>query len=176
MNTRVPSVPVVMLASMAVFQIAAAFATFVPAFVHDRVPEQFIPVWTFLTKPVFGDTPDDSMIRLLAIASQYVIGASEAIIGITLLGAAFSSRHRISLANFGLGYAMGLFTAFMLTMFAMHDKKLPAWNQYPAILAWIGVTWLVVSLTDRNAGRSTHTNGNHNRPEVPRPASTTRLS
>jgi hypothetical protein len=36
-----------MLASMAVFQVAAAFATFIPAFVHDRVPEQFVPVWMF---------------------------------------------------------------------------------------------------------------------------------
>jgi len=36
----------------------------------------------------------------------------------------------------------------MLVMFAMHDKNLPHWNQYPAILTWIGVTWLSVAFTD----------------------------
>jgi hypothetical protein len=111
-----------------------------------------------LPRPVYGDAPNDPVIRFLAVTSQYVIGGSEAIIGLALLGAAVFPRRRISLANFGLGYSMGLFMAFMLTMFAMHDKKLPAWNQYPAILAWIGITWLVVSLTDQNARRALEAN------------------
>lgn len=134
-----------MLVAMGVFQITAAFASFIPAFVHDRVPEQFVPVWRFLTKPFSGETPNESMIFLLARVSQFIIGISEAIIGMCLLIAAFVPARRMVLANFGLCYGIALFSVFMLTMFAMHDKSLPNWNQYPAILAWMGVTWLIVA-------------------------------
>ena len=30
----------------------------------------------------------------------------------------------------------------------MHDKNLPHWDQYPAILTWIGATWLSVYVSD----------------------------
>jgi hypothetical protein len=144
-------VPGVMLAFAGMFQIMAAFGAFIPSFVHDRVPEQFIPVWRFLTRPFYGDVPSESVILALATISQYIIGITEGAIGLTLLIAAGSSRRRLALANFGLGLSIGLYGTFMLTMFAMHDPSLPKWNQYPAILAWLGVTWLVVSLTDKGA-------------------------
>lgn len=35
---RAPSFPVIMLLVMGVFEIVAAFATFIPSFIHDRVP------------------------------------------------------------------------------------------------------------------------------------------
>lgn len=146
--------PAVMLALMALFQCAAVFATFIPSFVHDRVPDQFVPVWTFLTTPFYGESPNVAVIQTLALASQWIIGVSEAIISVALGAAAVLPRRRLALAHFGLGYATALFGAFMLTMFAMHDKKLPAWNQYPAILAWIAATWLVVALTDSSSSNA----------------------
>ena len=147
MISKTLTVPGVLLIVMAAFQLTAAFATFIPSFVHDRVPEQFIPVWLFLAGPVLGDAPSEDVIRVLAVASQLIIGISEAVIGLALLAAALVPQRRLTLANFGLAYAAGLFGAFLLTMFAMHDPQLPKWNQYPAILAWIGATWLVVALT-----------------------------
>jgi hypothetical protein len=152
MALSVPSVPAVMLATMGLFQVTAAVASFVPGFVHDRVPQQFTPVWTFLTGWMYDGALNESLVYTLAVASQFIIGTSEAIIGVSLLAAAGMPRRRLALANFGLGYSVGLFGAFMLTMFAMHDKSLPAWNQYPAILTWIGVTWLVVALTEQRRG------------------------
>jgi len=86
-----------------------------------------------------------------------IIGGSELIIGASLLAAAASpaaKERRRNLANFGLAFATGLFTVFLITMFTMHDKDLPKWNQYPAILTWIGVTWLVVALTDAPRAKS----------------------
>lgn len=151
MLSRVPAFPGVMLAVLGFFQFAAAFAAFVPSFVHDRVPQQFIPVWRFLLRPLLGPQPDEGVVKALAVVSQFIIGITEAVIAVVLLAAAFSSSHRPALANLGLGLAAGLYGAFMLTMFAMHDKSLPNWNQYPAILAWIGVTWAVVNLTPRAA-------------------------
>lgn len=151
MLSKVPAFPAVMLAVMGLFQLAAAFAAFVPSFVHDRVPQQFIPVWRFLLRPLFGSQPDEGVVKALALVSQFIIGITEAVIAIVLLAAAFSSAHRPALANLGLGLSAALYGAFMLTMFAMHDKSLPNWNQYPAILAWIGVTWAVVNLTPRAA-------------------------
>ncbi len=134
-----------MLAVIGGFMVVAACATLVPSFVHDRVPTQFVPVWTFLTEPICGDAPNESVVWALACASQWIIGLSEAAIGASLLAGAFVPRRRRALASFGLAYASGLFGVFLVTMFAMHDKSLPSWNQYPAILAWISVTWLVVA-------------------------------
>lgn len=160
MRNAVPSLPAVMLTVMALFQGLAAFATFIPSFVHDRVPEQFIPVWTFLTTPICRDAPNEAVILTLAVASQWIIGISEAIISIALGLAVLWPRRRRGLANFGLGYSTELFGAFLFTMFAMHDKKLPAWNQYPAILAWIAATWLVVALTDRSNNETSSRSAN----------------
>ncbi|HRQ73953.1 MAG TPA: hypothetical protein PLU35_13085 [Phycisphaerales bacterium] len=144
-----PGVAGVMLFTMGAFQGAAAFACFIPAFVHDRVPDQFVPVWRFLTRPLFGDAPNEAVINALAVASQIIIGSTEAFVAAMLIGAAFIPRRRVVMARAGLSASMLLYTAFMLTMYAMHDKSLPNWNQYPAILAWIGVTWTVVSIDDR---------------------------
>jgi len=146
---KMPGVAGVMLFVMGAFQGAAAFACFIPSFVHDRVPDQFVPVWRFLTRPLYGDTPNEAVVKALAVASQIIIGSIEAFVAAMLLGAALMPRRRVALARAGLSASMLLYTAFMLTMYAMHDKSLPNWNQYPAILAWIGVTWAVVSLEDR---------------------------
>lgn len=59
----------------------------------------------------------------------------------------------VMLALMGVFQITASFGTFMLTMFAMHDYKRPRWNQYPAMLAWIGVTWLVVALTDKSDSR-----------------------
>lgn len=139
-----------MLGGMGAFQLTAAAATLIPSFVHDRVPTQFVPVWRFITQSFGGDGLSDEFIRLLAVMSQVVIGGSELIIGCALIAAAASpvGPRRRQLASFGLAYATGLFTVFLIIMFAMHDKDLPKWNQYPAILTWIGATWLIVDLTE----------------------------
>lgn len=148
-KTKTPKMATSMLAAMGAFQFVASAATFIPSFVHDRVPTQFVPVWRFLTQSTGDDGLSDESICILAVISQIIIGGSELIIGGALVMAAASNGiRRRKLASFGLAYATGLFTVFLITMFAMHDKDLPKWNQYPAILAWIGVTWLVVDLTD----------------------------
>lgn len=152
MALRVLPFPVVLLCAMGVFQITASFACFIPSFVHDRVPEQFIPVWAFLIRPFYGESPNEAVVLWLARSSQVIIGVSEAVIGVSLLAAAFMPSRRRGLADFGLGFAAGLYMAFMLTMYAMHDKSLPNWNQYPAILAWITLTWIVVELDARRGG------------------------
>ncbi|MCL4741947.1 MAG: hypothetical protein KJZ54_07045 [Phycisphaerales bacterium] len=145
----VPGFAALMLFIIGAFQVTASLACFIPSFVHDRVPKQFEPVWTFLTKPIYGDRPNEGVIHALAVLSQFVIGIVEALIGVVLLVAAFVPKRRRVCAHAGLSGATLLYGTFMLTMFAMHDKSLPAWNQYPAILAWIGVTWSVVCLESR---------------------------
>ncbi len=146
MALKTPAVPAVMLAVMGVFNLVAALATFIPSFVHDRVALQFMPIWAVFLKMIFGGEPSEAGIKVLAVASQVAIGFSEVIIGLSLLGAAFTPTRRLALANFGLSFSTGMFGMFLLTMFALHDKSLPAWHQYPAILGWIGVTWVMVAL------------------------------
>ena len=140
---RMPHPCVPMLLILGLFQLAAAFATFVPSLVHDRVAKQFTPVWAWVTAPLVGDNPD--VVHGLAVGSQIVIGTTEAIIAVQLFVALVSPAKRLVYAQAGLGLAVLLFGAFLLTMFLMHDKSLPAWNQYPAILGWYGVTWLLVA-------------------------------
>jgi len=148
---KAPGLPAVMLAVTGLFQAVAALGTLIPSFIDDRVSEQFIPIWKWLTRPVYGDASSESVVRMLAYVSQFVIGVSEAIIAMLLLGAALMPHRRLAWANLGLGYASGLFGAFMITMFAIDDRNLPKWNQHLAVLTWIGVTWLIVALTDRRA-------------------------
>lgn len=150
MRSKIPAVPTVMLTVMGLFHAIAGLASLVPTFVKDRVAAQFVPVWTFLTKPIYGDAPNDGVVEILAVASQIIIGVSELAIGGILLAAAIVPGKRLFLTNLGLSYAAGLFGAFLLTMFAMHDHSLPKWNQYPGILAWIGVTWLIVTLSEQS--------------------------
>lgn len=139
----------VLLALMASFWFLAALVTFIPDLAHDRVPKQFIPVCTWLTKPLHGGEPGEAMqsfIAVLARVSQILIGGAELIVGILLFGALRDPRQRLRRSGLGLAGAAALVSVFQLTMFAMHDKALPAWNQYPAMVAWIGVTWLVLAL------------------------------
>lgn len=140
-----------MLAVTALFQGVAACGTLIPSFIDDRVTEQFIPVWKLLMRPIYGDAPNESLVRALAYISQAVIGSSEVVITIVLLGAALVPRRRLAWANFGLGYASVLFGVFMITMFAVDDRNLPRWTQHLAVLTWLGVTWLIVALTDQRS-------------------------
>jgi uncharacterized membrane protein YczE len=130
------------------FMILAGLGSLIPSFVKDRGPLQFEPVWRFLMKPVLGESPSDGVMTGLALASQVVIGVVELVIGAVLLAAAALPTRRVTLTSAGVTAGIGLFGVFMLTMFAMHDPTLPKWNQYPAILAWLGVTWLMVVLAD----------------------------
>lgn len=148
-----PGVGTVLLGTQGVFFLAAALVTLIPSLGHDRVPKQFIPVWSFLLDPFYAEEPNQSLVKFIAVASQLIIGVSEAAIGWLLMVAAFVRSRRTQLARLGLGYGIGLFGTFMLTMFIMHDKNLPAWNQYPAILAMFGVTWMIV----RSESASTQT-------------------
>lgn len=141
---RLPGPSGVMLTVAGLFLLAAAAGTFLPRFVHDRVHDQFIPVWEALTSPVPGDSPNETLVAALARASQWIIGLCELAAAALLLTAATSPRLRPKLAPVGLGLAMGLFGAFLIVLFSIHDRALPWWTQYPPILAWLGVTWLVV--------------------------------
>ncbi len=136
------------------FQVVAALGTLIPSFIDDPVSEQFMPVWKWLTQPIYGDVPNESVVKALAYVSQVIIGASEAIIAFVLLGAAFLPARRQTWANFGLSYAYVLFGVFMVTMFAMDDKNMPKWYMHLAVLTWLGVTWLVVATTDRRPDAS----------------------
>lgn len=143
-KSLVPALPTVMLTVFGLWQIVAGLGTLIPKFVHDRVPNQFVPVMNWFFKAFGVDDPAPETIKLAAHISQWIIGPVEVLIGITALIAAVNRPKRLAYANFSLGLATGLFGAFLLTMFIMHDKSLPAWNQYPAISAWIAGTWLVV--------------------------------
>jgi len=152
----VPPLPVVLLVLLGLFMLIAMFGTLVPGFVTDRVLKQFVPVSTWFFEFFGADlsTPDDQErwagpIKLKAHICQVIIAATEGIISITALAAACMPRRRVQLTHFSIGLAMGLFGAFMLTMFAIHSKDLPAWNQYPAIFAWLGITWLIVVTWER---------------------------
>ena len=138
-----------MLAVTGLFLAIAALGTWIPSFIDDRVSEQFIPTWRLILRPIQGDAPSEALITALAYGSQFLIGTSEVVIAIALLGAAFRPHRRLAWANFGLTYATCLFGAFMIIMFAVDDKNLPKWHQFLAVLTWIGVTWLIVALTDR---------------------------
>lgn len=140
---RIPTLPAVMLSVFGLWQIVAGLGTLIPGFVHDRVPRQFVPVMEFFFKAFGASEPDPASIKFAAHLSQWIIGLTEIVIGATALAAVAVRSRRLELANFSLGLGTGLFGAFLLTMFIMHDKSLPSWNQYPAISAWIGATWLV---------------------------------
>jgi len=149
-NLTAPTLPGVLLGGLGVFHVAAAIGTVVPSFVHDRYPKQFVPVWEFFLGPAAGEG-ESMLVTFMARLSQGVIGLSELAIGAALLASAAAkpgSPRRRSLASFGLAFSIGLFSAFMITMFIMHDPNLPRWNQYPAMLAMLGAAWMVVALTD----------------------------
>ena len=142
MVNRIPALPVIMLAIFGIWGLLASLVTFDPDFAVDRVNTQFIPVSQWIVQ-VFNDSPDPASLSVMARAFQLIIGTIEASFGLICLAAVFWRRHRLMLTNLGLGTAASLFGSFLLMMFAMHDKELP-WNQYPAIFAWIGVTWIMI--------------------------------
>ncbi len=133
-----------MLTVFGLWQVVAGLGTLIPKFVHDRVPNQFVPVAAWFSRALGGEEPDPESIWNLARVFQWIIGPVELVIGVTALAAAIHRPRRLAWTNFSLGLSAGLFGAFLLTMFIMHDKSLAAWNQYPAISAWIAGTWLVV--------------------------------
>lgn len=146
---KAPGLPAVMLAVAGLFHAVAALGTWIPSFIDDRVQEQFIPVWRLLLRPIQGEAPIESLVSALAHMSQFLIGTSEVVIAIALLGAAFRPRRRLAWANFGLAYATGLFGTFMIVLFALDDKNLPKWPMYLGVLTWLGATWVVVAVADR---------------------------
>lgn len=149
MRLSIPTLPAVMLALFAIWQIVAGLGTLIPGFVHDRHPNQFVPIASWMVQVLGVDDPSPGLLGTIGHVFQWIIGPTELLIGATAMAAVFARGRRLALANFSLGLALGLFGAFLLTMFIMHDKSLPAWNQYPAICAWIGVTWLVVVSWER---------------------------
>lgn len=149
---KFPGLPGLMLVLTGLFMVAASVGTAVPWLVHDRLNKQFIPVWSWY----LGVEPGAEVggaVNALAVGSQWVITLVELAAGVVLLMASGMPKKRLELANLGLCMMGGLFGAFMLTMFIMHDKSLPAWNQYPAILGWIVVTWGVVMAEPKLRGR-----------------------
>lgn len=157
MLNKLPGLPCVMLAITGLFMVIAGVATAVPGLVHDRLNKQFIPVWSWFlgaeSGAASGGGEVGNAVKVLAVGSQWVILLVELTAGVVLLAASAMPRKRLELANLGLCMMGGLFGAFMLTMFIMHDKSLPAWNQYPAILGWIVVTWGVVMAEPKLRGR-----------------------
>jgi hypothetical protein len=141
---KTPRLAIVMLVMLGLFELTAACGTLIDDFVRDRVDTQFVPVCRFLASPFVDGEPSERLCRSLAVASQWIIGLTELLIGVALLLAAMIPQKRVFLSDFGLSLAMGLFGTFAITMFAMHDHTLPKWNQYPAMLAWYATTWLVV--------------------------------
>lgn len=152
MRTVIPSAPAVMTCVLGLFMVIASLGTVLPGFVHDRVPKQFTPVCNWMLSQ-FIHEPGETLVLIFARLSQVIIAVTELTIGVVMLAATFIPARRLVLTNLGVGLSMGLFGTFMLTMFAMHDKSLPAWNQYPAMLSWLGATWLVVALTDPSGKR-----------------------
>lgn len=134
-----PLIAKVNLVVFSLFMLIAGLGTLIPYLVMDRRPVQFEPLWRALLR-----TPNEGWSRLperLATASQWIIGVSELGIGM-MAGAAmlFPARRRL-FATLSLSGATALFGSFMVTLFLIHDKSLPAWNQYPAILIWIAAIW-----------------------------------
>lgn len=140
--------PNVLLAMMACFQLLASLGTLIPAFVKDRVNEQFIPIWEHFLAPFTGGQPGGSLLRTMAILSQWIIGLWELATGLVLLAAIFKPEQRLRLSSAGLGMAFCLYSVFMLTLFGTHDKRLHHWDLYPPMLAWIIATWIVIYLTE----------------------------
>ncbi len=144
-----------MTAVLGLFMLVAGFGSVIPTFVHDRIPMQFVPVWEWMLIP-FGDaSTNPGTVLTFAYASQWLIAIIEWTAGLLLITATIFRRKRLVLTNLGVGLCIGLFGAFMITMFAMHHYELPRWNQYPSILAWLGVTWAVVALAEPHTTATT---------------------
>lgn len=148
LRVSVPTMPCVMTGILGIFLVLAALGTWIPSLVHDRFPKQFTPVWEFFLSVGRDGPADPGVVAVAARISQYIIGLTELVAGVALLAAVAYAPKRLVLTNFGCGLAAGLFGAFMVTMFIIHDRSLPTWNQYPAILAWIALTWIMASLAE----------------------------
>lgn len=147
---RAPSLGLINLAVFGLFMAVAGIGSIVPHLVRDRLPEQFRPLW----RRVLG-TPDEEwniVGESLAVASQWIIGLTELTAGSLGIAAVFAVRRRRPLAHLALSIATALFGTFMLVLFFLHEAALPKWNQYPAILVWLAVTW---ALLERDAAAAT---------------------
>ncbi|MBI1383280.1 MAG: hypothetical protein GC161_19650 [Planctomycetaceae bacterium] len=132
---------------LGLFQTIAALGNYIPGFVTDRVPKQYVPVWTWLLGSITGPAAEGEVhgsVMAASYASVVVFGTAELAVGLLALAAYFFPARRVRLGTASLTLAGAVFGLFMLTMFAMHDKSLPAWNQYPAIFAWFALTYLLV--------------------------------
>jgi uncharacterized membrane protein len=138
-----------MLAMIGFFNLLASLGTLIPAFVKDRVNEQFIPIWEHFLAPFTGGQPSESALRAMAVLSQWVIGLWELAAGTILMLAIIKPSRRMRLSHLGLSMVFALYSVFMFTLFGTHDKRLHHWDQYPPLLAWVAVTWIVVYLTER---------------------------
>jgi len=139
---RVPSIGLVNLGVFGLFMLTAGVGSLVPRLVKDRLPDQFRPVWQRLLL-----MPDEewSMVgETVAVASQWVIGATEMGAGPLALAAVVWLPRRRELAQIALGTATALFGAFMVVLFLLHEADLPKWNQYPGLLLWIAATWFLI--------------------------------
>lgn len=148
---RASGVGLVNLCLFGVFMLIAGVGTLVPPVVRDRVPEQIGPLWERVFAGRLGGalTGDDgaAAARLgesLALASQWVIGLTELLVGGLVMLAVVSRRARMPAARAGLMTALALFGTFMIVLFLLHDEDLPRWSKFPGVLAWIGVTWMLV--------------------------------
>ncbi len=139
---KLPSLGPINLALFSIFMLIAGIGSIVPVLVKDRLTEQFRPLWQRLLA-----TPDDEwgfVGESVAIASQWIIGLTELTAAFLAATALTRPTHRLALAKAALGLATALFGAFMIVLFFLHEASLPKWNQYPAILVWIGLTWILV--------------------------------
>lgn len=151
----------VQLGVYAVFMLIAGVGSLAPHVVKDRFPEQFRPLW----RRLFGQEMDAVLADLaqpdaewqlvpdtLAVASQWVIGLSELTIGGLASGAVVlyvrGRRRAEVLAGISLCGGAALFGTFMVVLFYLHEANLPKWNQYPAVLVWIGVVWWLLRVGD----------------------------
>lgn len=146
MQSRIPGVPAVMTGVAGLFMLIAGFGSVIPGFVKDRMPEQFIPIGQWVVGKFTDGPASEGAVMAFAHASQWIIACTEWAIGLSLLAATFMPSKRLALTNFGVGLFVGLMGAFMIMLFMMHDYNLPRWSQFPAILAWLGVTWMMVSM------------------------------
>lgn len=140
---RPPAIALINLAVFGVFMVIAGIGTLVPPLVKDRLPDQIRPLWQRLLA-----MPDDEWNMVgesVAVTSQWLIGLTEFFAGALALAALIAPTRRTKLAGISLAVGTGLFGTFMAVLFFLHETDLPKWSQYPALLVWIGATWMLLN-------------------------------
>lgn len=102
---------------------------------------------TWFASLVLSEETTASAGQLLARLVQLLIGVVELAAGVLLLWGVFDATRRRQLLDAGYAILVLLFSGFMLTLFIIHHNVagLPAWNQYPAILAMLLVGWYLAT-------------------------------